>query len=86
MRTITVAQLQQNPTEAIAAVEAGESYVVTRHRRPVAQLIPPADDAVVRVIPPRNPAPTNLVARSAWTLTSAASVDDLIADMKSDRH
>ncbi len=85
MRTITVAQLRQNPTEAIAAVEAGESYVVTRHRRPVAQLIPPTDDAVIRVTPPRNPAPTNLAARSAWKLTTAASADELIADMKSDR-
>ena len=85
MRTITVAQLRQNPTEAIAAVEAGESYVVTRHRRPVAQLIPPTDDAVIRVTPPRNPAPTNLAGRRAWKLTTAASADELIADMKSDR-
>jgi prevent-host-death family protein len=85
MKTITVAQLRQNPTDAIASVEAGESYVVTRHRHPVAQLIPADDDAVVRVVPARNPAPTNLSARRPWRLKTAATVDVLLADMRSDR-
>lgn len=42
MKTITVAQLRQNPTAALDDVERGETYVVTRHRREIARLVPPA--------------------------------------------
>ena len=38
MKTITVAELRQNPTEALKAVEGGETYLVTRHRSTVAKL------------------------------------------------
>ncbi|MFT4123771.1 MAG: type II toxin-antitoxin system Phd/YefM family antitoxin [Microbacteriaceae bacterium] len=41
MKTITVAQLRQNPTAALDAVERGETYVVTRHRREIGRLVPP---------------------------------------------
>ena len=40
MKTISVGDLRQNPTEALAMVERGDTYLVTRHRRPVAQLVP----------------------------------------------
>ena len=42
MKTITVAQLRQNPTAALDEVEHGETYIVTKHRREVARLVPPA--------------------------------------------
>lgn len=42
MKTISVAQLRQNPTEALAEVERGETYVVTRHRHEIGRLVPPA--------------------------------------------
>ena len=38
-------------------VEAGESYVVTRHRRPIARLVPVEAESVV-IIPPKRSAPT----------------------------
>lgn len=68
MKTITVAELRQNPTAALADVEAGEIYVVTRHRRPVAKLVPPDIDGPVRIVPARNPRPSNLSALPPRTL------------------
>lgn len=41
MKTISVGQLRQNPTAALDAVERGESFEVTRHRRVVGRLVPP---------------------------------------------
>lgn len=40
MKTISVAELRQNPTAALQDVEHGESYVITRYRRAVARLVP----------------------------------------------
>lgn len=47
MKTIPVAALRQNPTHALDEVERGETYVVTRHGREVARLVPPAQSATV---------------------------------------
>lgn len=41
MKTISVGDLRQNPTAALDAVEHGETYSVTRHRREIARLVPP---------------------------------------------
>ncbi|MGU3435865.1 type II toxin-antitoxin system Phd/YefM family antitoxin [Actinomycetes bacterium M1A6_2h] len=41
MKSITVAQLRQNPTEAIDDLERGEEYIITRHRKEVGRLVPP---------------------------------------------
>lgn len=43
MRTITVAQLRQNPGPALAAVERGEEYVILRYRQEIARLVPPGN-------------------------------------------
>ncbi|MDQ6525025.1 PIN domain-containing protein [Nocardioides sp. LHD-245] len=51
MKSITVAELRQNPTTALRDVESGETYVVTRHRREVARLVPPLADA--ELLPPQ---------------------------------
>ena len=83
MKSITVAELRQNPTAALADVEAGESYVVTKHRRPVAKLVPPDTHEPARIVPARNPGPSHLSALPPRTLKTAASVDELIADMQS---
>jgi prevent-host-death family protein len=40
VKTISVGQLRQNPTEALAEVERGEVYAVTRHNREIAHLVP----------------------------------------------
>ena len=40
MATISVGELRQNPAAALADVQRGQTYVVTQHRRPIAQLVP----------------------------------------------
>ncbi|GGF98738.1 hypothetical protein GCM10007304_10870 [Rhodococcoides trifolii] len=41
MKSITVAQLRQNPTAALDDLENGEEYIITRHRKEVGRLVPP---------------------------------------------
>lgn len=41
-RTLSLRELRQNPTDAIDAVEDGEVVVITRHGRPIADLVPHA--------------------------------------------
>lgn len=81
MKSITVAELRQNPTAALADVQAGETYVVTRHRHEIARLIPPAAD--VDLVPARKPGPAALSRRRRHELRTAGSVDELLADMAS---
>ena len=83
MKTISVAELRQNPTEALAAVEAGETYLVTKHRHPIAQLIP-VDPALV-VIPARRTGGSRLTERKLDRVYSQAEIDALLADMAEDR-
>lgn len=81
MKTITVAQLRQNPTAALDEVEQGGTYLVTRHRRPIARLVPVEPEPVV-LLPARNPGPSDLAslpARHSYEQTEA-----LLAEMKSD--
>lgn len=40
MKTLTVGQLRQNPTDALNSVADGETIVITRHNRPIADLVP----------------------------------------------
>lgn len=64
MKTITVAELRQNPTAALADVERGETYTVTRHRRPIARLVPASPDPL-GLIPAKNPGGSRLSERHA---------------------
>ncbi|MCR6713462.1 MAG: type II toxin-antitoxin system prevent-host-death family antitoxin [Demequina sp.] len=84
MKTITVAELRQNPTEALAEVEAGETYVVTRHRRPIARLVP-VDRSPLVVIPARNPNGPRLADRPNMPRRTYAETEALLAEMKEDR-
>ncbi|MDJ1370523.1 type II toxin-antitoxin system Phd/YefM family antitoxin [Gulosibacter molinativorax] len=84
MKTISVAELRQNPTAAIEDVANGETYVVTRHKHPVARLTPIDDDAV-QIIPPRNPRAPKLADRKDLPRKSVAEVEALIREMASDR-
>lgn len=81
MKSITVAELRQNPTEALKDVESGETYVVTRHRREVARLVPPSGR--VDLIPAKASGPARLSERPRHHLQTAASIDELLADMGS---
>ena len=40
MKTISVAQLRQNPGPMLADVQSGETYVVTQYRRTIARIMP----------------------------------------------
>lgn len=80
MKTVTVGQLRQNPTEVLADVEAGGIYAITRHNRVIGRIVP-ADAAAEMTLPKRNgPAQTRRLDRVE--LTTAASIDDLIDDAK----
>ena len=41
MKTITVGELRQNPTAALADVERGDVYSITRHNREIGRIVPP---------------------------------------------
>ncbi|MFT4233816.1 MAG: type II toxin-antitoxin system Phd/YefM family antitoxin [Microbacterium sp.] len=81
MKTITVAELRQNPTEAITEVESGEVYRITRHRREVARLVPPSTTAV-NLIPPKRIGPSSTVNLPYVELSTANSVDELLEELK----
>lgn len=83
MKQITVAELRQNPTAALREVESGETYVVTRHRRAVAQLVPPVAEALVVVTPPLKRGASPIATLGALELRTAGSVEELIEDMRS---
>ena len=46
MTSITIAELRQNPSPALDAVEHGQTMSVTRYRKPIAYLVPAARPAV----------------------------------------
>lgn len=81
MKTITVAELRQNPTEALNEVEAGETYLVTRHRHEIALLVPA--ESVPDLIAAKKPGPSKLSKRPRRKLRTARSVDELLAEMES---
>jgi len=84
MKSITVAELRQNPTSALDDVEAGESYVVTRHRRPIARLVPVESEPVV-IAPPRNREPSRLADRPRSGLHTLEDTEALLDEMAADR-
>ena len=83
MKTITVAELRQNPTAVLAEVEAGETYVVTRHRHPVARLVPP--ETTPAIVPARSSGASRLTARTLDRAYSDAEVQALLAERSQDR-
>lgn len=83
MKWITVAELRQNPTQALDQVQAGETYVVTRHRRPIARLVPVEADPLV-IIPARNPGASRLVDRPREGLHTYEETEALLAELESE--
>ncbi len=83
MNTITVGQIRQNPTEMFDAVEAGETYVVTRHGRQIAQVIPLRYVEVPEIIPARKKGqPSNLASKPRLSNRTSEEIDALIAWVK----
>lgn len=79
-----MAELRQNPTAALNDVAAGEAYLVTRHRRAIAQLVPVAEPVLVPLSTGVRSGPSHLSGRPRWKLKTAGSVDELIENMKSE--
>ncbi len=79
-----MAELRQNPTAALAEVEAGASYVVTRHRQPIAKLVP-LDAETVTLIPARKNGGTRLVGRKGLGNYTSQDVERILAEMAEDR-
>ncbi len=78
MKTITVAQLRQNPTAMLGEVEAGETYRVTRHNREIARIVP--RDHSLELLPPKRPEGSRLAELPRHELQTAASIEELLAD------
>jgi prevent-host-death family protein len=80
MRSITVGELRQNPTHMLDEVEHGETYVITRHGREIGRIVPPTPG--VQLVPAKNKGGMRLTDIEPVELKTAASVDELLEDMK----
>ncbi len=78
MKTITVAQLRQNPTAMLGEVEAGETYRVTRHNREIARIVP--RDHSLELLPPKRLTGSRLADLPRHVLRTADSIEELLAD------
>lgn len=80
MRTVSQRELRNDNAEVVRAVEAGESFVVTRRGVPVARLVPL--DAARRVPPRRS-------AHRAWSgrprVTSSKATADVLDALRDER-
>ena len=80
VRTISQRELRNDNAEVVRAVEAGESFVVTRRGVPVARLVPL--DAERRVAPRRG-------ARRGWSgrsrVTSSTATADVLDALRDER-
>ncbi|OMC31806.1 hypothetical protein A5740_14045 [Mycobacterium sp. GA-1841] len=82
MKTVTVGQLRQNPTDVLADVEAGTTYAITRHSHVIGHIIPP--NKTLDIAPPKKSGAAHTQSLERVELTSAASIDDLIDDARGD--
>lgn len=48
MRTVALAEAKDHFSELVAAAQAGEEIIITRHGRPAARLMPAEDDRRAR--------------------------------------
>lgn len=84
MKTITVAELRQNPSPMLEDVESGVTFVITRHNRPVGQITPVPEAPGVQLLPPKKSGGTSLSGRPRRRLKSAKSLDELLDWVKGD--
>lgn len=82
MRTISVGELRQNPTRMLADVEAGEVYVVTRHNREVARIVPPGPAS--RITPPKRRGEARTSQLPRIQLPDRVTIDALLEELKGD--
>lgn len=80
MKTISVGELRQNPTPMLDDVAAGETYLVTRHSRGIAKVVPTASSA--SVIPPRHSGPATTRMLNRVELPEDLDIDGLLDELK----
>nr|WP_278261792.1 type II toxin-antitoxin system prevent-host-death family antitoxin [Nocardia sp. AG03] len=76
MKSISVGELRQNPTEMIADVESGEVYELTRHNNRVGYIVPAVSSTEIIPRAVAGGAHTRSIARHR--LRTAASIDELL--------
>ena len=81
VRTISQRELRNDNAAIIRAVEAGESFTVTKRGVPVAR-VTPVPEADLRCVRPRNPG-SDLAALPR--VTASQSTSDLLDDLRGDR-
>lgn len=82
MKTVTVGQLRQNPTEVLAQVEAGATYAITRHSQVIGRIVPAG--GTFDITAPKKTGAAQTRSLDRVQLSSAASIDDLIDDARGD--
>lgn len=80
VKTVSVRELRQNPSQMLRDVEAGESYTITSYNRPIARVEPTASST--QIIPPKRTGRPNLTAPPRHELRSAGSIDELLDDLR----
>ena len=82
VRTISQRELRNDNAEIVRGVEAGESYVVTRHGVPVARLVPITDQPDLRCDRPAKRRPRY----TSWQRAEAATrTADVLDDLRGER-
>lgn len=76
-------ELRQNPTQMLDNVAAGETYVVTRHNREVARVVPTVSSATV--VPPRRRGSSSTEALPRVDLPNGVPFDAFLDDLRGDR-
>lgn len=78
-RTIPHRELRNNSSEILRAVQAGESFTVTNHGRPIAKLVPVED-----ALPPLGvrPALTRGAVEGVRRVEADASIQETLDDMR----
>ncbi|HIY65825.1 MAG TPA: type II toxin-antitoxin system Phd/YefM family antitoxin [Candidatus Agrococcus pullicola] len=80
MKSVSIGELRQNPTKALAEVEGGATYRITRHNREVGRLVPPGSDVVM--LQPKKRDGSRTARLEKIELKTAATIDELIEDAK----
>lgn len=83
MKRITVRELRQNPAPMVQGLEAGESYVLIKRDREIATIVPMQSSA--EITPAKRQDGEVSFSLSAYELSSASSVHELLDDEKGDR-
>ncbi len=80
MKSISVGELRQNPSEMIADVESGEVYELTRHNHRVGYIVPASSSA--RIIPRKLAGPARTSELPRRELRTASTIDELLESEK----